>query len=87
MVLALVSPTLHCGAVPRDAPAGSTRVITFAAIATRRVDYETTVPVIPPSGQKALATTAAAVPEGHALYTGVVQPRGEGRPAAEVFRL
>ena len=38
-------------------------------------------------GQKALATTAAAVPEGHALYTGVVQPRGEGRPAAEVFRL
>ena len=31
------------GAVPRDAPLGSTRIIAFAAIATRRVDYETTV--------------------------------------------
>ena len=32
------------GAVLRDAPPGSTRIIAFAAIATRRVDYETTVP-------------------------------------------
>ena len=38
----------HVGAVPRDAPAGSTRIIAFAAIATRCVDYETTVPIIPP---------------------------------------
>ena len=35
-------------AVPRDAPAGSTRIIAFAAIATRCVDYETTVPINPP---------------------------------------
>ena len=33
---------IHRGrAVPRDAPPGSTRIIAFAAIATRRVDYET----------------------------------------------
>ena len=36
------------GAFPRNAPPGSTRIIAFAAIATRRVDYETTVPIIPP---------------------------------------
>ena len=36
------------GAVPTHAPPGSTRIIAFAAIATRRVDYETTVPIIPP---------------------------------------
>ena len=36
------------GAIPRDALPGSTRIIAFAAIATRRVDYETTVPIIPP---------------------------------------
>ena len=36
------------GAVPRDAPPGSTRIIAFAAIATRRVDYATTVPIVPP---------------------------------------
>ena len=36
------------GAIPRDAPPGSTRNIAFAAIATRRVDYETTVALIPP---------------------------------------
>ena len=34
------------GAVLREAPARSTRIIAFAAIATRRVDYETTVPII-----------------------------------------
>ena len=36
------------GAVPRDAPPGSTRIIALAAIVTRRVDYETTVPIILP---------------------------------------
>ena len=36
------------GAVPRDAPPGSTCIIAFAAIATRRVDCETTVLIIPP---------------------------------------
>ena len=36
------------GDVRRDAPAGSTRIIAFAAIATRRVDYETTVPITRP---------------------------------------
>ena len=36
------------GAVPRDVPPGSTRNITSAAIATRRIDYKTTVPLIPP---------------------------------------
>ena len=36
------------GAVPRGAPAGSTCIIAFAAIATRRVDYKTTVPIILP---------------------------------------
>ena len=43
------------GAVPRDAPPGSTRIIAFAAIATRRVDYETTVPIIPPPWAEAPA--------------------------------
>ena len=43
------------GAVPRDAPAGSTRIIAFAAIATRCVNYETTVPIIPPPWAKAPA--------------------------------
>ena len=39
---------IHRGAaIPRDAPPGSTRIIAFAANATRRIDYETTVPVIP----------------------------------------
>ena len=41
---------------PRHAPPGSTRIITFAAIATRRVDYETTVPIIPPALAEAPAT-------------------------------
>ena len=36
------------GAVLRDAPPGSTRIIAFAAIATRRLEYETTVSIIPP---------------------------------------
>ena len=39
--------------VPRDVPAGSTRIIAFAAIATRRVDYEKTAPIIPPHWAKA----------------------------------
>ena len=43
------------GAVPRDAPPGSTRIIAFAAIATRRVEYETTVPIIPPPWAEAPA--------------------------------
>ena len=43
------------GAVPRDAPAGSTRIIAFAAIATRRVSYETTLPIVPPSWAEAPA--------------------------------
>ena len=41
------------GAVPSDAPPGSTRIIAFAAIATRRVDYKTTVPIIPPPSAEA----------------------------------
>ena len=41
-------PIRRGGAVPRDAPARSTRIIAFATIATRRVNYETTVPIIPP---------------------------------------
>ena len=36
------------GAVPRDAQVGSARIIAFAAIVARRVDYETTMPIIPP---------------------------------------
>ena len=43
------------GAVPRDAPPRSTRIIAFAAIATRRVDYETTVPIITPPWAEAPA--------------------------------
>ena len=43
------------GAVSRDAPLGSTRIIAFAAIATRRVDYKTTVPIIPPPWAEAPA--------------------------------
>ena len=43
------------GAVLRDAPPGSTRIIAFAAIATRRDDYETTVPIIPPPWAEAPA--------------------------------
>ena len=43
------------GVVPTDAPPGSTRIIAFAAIATRRVDYETTVPIIPPPWTEAPA--------------------------------
>ena len=43
------------GAVPRDAPPGSTCIIALAAIATRRVDYETTVPIIPPPWAEAPA--------------------------------
>ena len=46
----LSSYVIHCGgrAITRDAPAGSTRIIVFAARATGRVNYETTVPIIPP---------------------------------------
>ena len=36
------------GVVPTEAPGGSIDIITFAGIVTRRVDYETTVPIIPP---------------------------------------
>ena len=84
----LSSYVIHRGGmVPRDALPGSTRIIAFAAIATRRVNYETTVPIICHPGLKARATTVATVPEGRALYSSAVQPRGEGRPASEVFRL
>ena len=76
------------GAVPRHVPPGSTRIIAFAAIATHRVDYETPMPIIPPPWAEAPAQkTVATVPEGRALYSSAVQPRGEGRPAREVFRL
>ena len=52
----LSSYVLHRGgAVPRDVPPGSTRIIAFAAIATRRVDYKTTVPIIPPPWAEAPA--------------------------------
>ena len=52
----LSSYVIHRGrAVPRDAPPGSTRIIAFAAIATRRVDYETTAPIIPPPEAEAAA--------------------------------
>ena len=43
------------GAVPRHAPAGSTRISAFAAIATRRVDYDRTVPIILPPWAEAPA--------------------------------
>ena len=43
------------GALPRDAPPGSTRIIALAALATHRVDYETTVPIIPPPWAEAPA--------------------------------
>ena len=45
----------RCGAIPRDAPAGSTGIIAFAAIATCRVDYKTTMPIIPPPRAQAPA--------------------------------
>ena len=52
----LSSYVIHCGgAVPRDAPPRSTCIIAFAPIATRRVDYETTVPIIPPPWAEAPA--------------------------------
>ena len=55
-LLILSSYVIHRGgAVPRDVPPGSTRIIAFAAIATRRVDYETTVPIIPPPWAEAPA--------------------------------
>ena len=38
----------HGGVVPREAPAGSTCIIAFAAIAPCRVDCETTMPIILP---------------------------------------
>ena len=43
------------GAVPRDAPGGSTRIMAFAAIATHHIDYETTGPIIPPPWAEAPA--------------------------------
>ena len=43
------------GAVPRDAPLGSTCIIAFAAIATPRGDCGTTVPIIPPPWAQAPA--------------------------------
>ena len=43
------------GAVSRDMPPASTRIIALVAIATRRVDYETTVPIIPPPWAEAPA--------------------------------
>ena len=52
----LSSYVIHCGgAVPTDALPGSTRIIAFAAIATRCVDYETTVPILPPTWAEAPA--------------------------------
>ena len=45
------------GAVLREAPARSTRIIAFAAIATRRIDYEPTVPSIPPPWAEAPANS------------------------------
>ena len=51
----LSSYVIHRGeAVPRDAPAGSTSIIAFAAIATRHVD-KTTVPIILPPWAEAPA--------------------------------
>ena len=44
------------GAVRRGAPAGSTRIIAFAAIATSRVDYKTIVPIDPPRWAEAPAS-------------------------------
>ena len=45
----LGSYVIHCGgAVQREALAKSTCVIAFAAITRRLVDYETTLPIIPP---------------------------------------
>ena len=38
-------------------------------------------------GRSSRATTVATAPEGPAVYSSAVQPRGEGRPASEVFRL
>ena len=43
------------GDVPKDAPPGSTRIIAFTAIAKRRVDYETAVPIITPPWAEAPA--------------------------------
>ena len=52
----LNSYVIHRGGEnPRDAPAGSTSIIAFAAIATRRADYETIVPIIPPPWAEAPA--------------------------------
>ena len=47
---------IQCGgAVPREAPARSNCIIAFAAIATRRVDYAMTVPIILPHWAEAPA--------------------------------
>ena len=43
------------GAVPIDALLGSTRILPFAAIVTSRVDYQTTVTIIPPPWAEAPA--------------------------------
>ena len=77
------------GAVPRDAPTGSTRIIAFAAIATRRVDYETTMPITPPPWAKAPAQQPSPPsPKAvHCTSAQYVQPPSEGRLASEVFRL
>ena len=78
----------HGGATPREARARSTRIIAFAVIAIRRVDYETTLPVIPPPWAEAPAQQPSPPsPKAEHCTSGPVQPLGEGRAAAEVFRL
>ena len=76
------------GAVPRDAPAGSTPVIAFAAIATRRVHYETTVPIIPPPWADAPAQQPSP-PTPKRVHCTVAQGDRmmKTNPPPEVFRL
>ena len=82
------SYVIHCGgAVLRETPACSTCIIAFAAIATRRVDYKTTVPIIPPPcveapAQQPLPPSPKAVYCPAARHKCLVRPP----PAAEVFR-
>ena len=71
------------GAIPSEAPAGSTRTISFATIALCRIDCDHSSTL----GRSPRATAIAAVDKSRALYNSPVQPPGEGRPAAEVCRL
>ena len=75
------------GAVLRDAPAGSAnhRLRRHCDTPRRLRDDSAHHPAT--LGCNPRATTVAAVPEGRALYSRVVQLRGERRPAAEVFCL